>query len=110
MAAIPLRYKNDTDPVSGGLIREADLLARQRDQIDDPRAEQDRLLTQTERLTLDLPRRAPPQPIRMVPAQCLTAPWLRCRMPDGAKRFATHRRRRTQKRNSPPEGGGPHVR
>jgi hypothetical protein len=59
MATIPLRYENDTDPVSGGLIREADLLARHRDQIDNPRAERDRLLTQTERLTLALPGRAP---------------------------------------------------
>ena len=59
MTTMPLRHENDTDPVSGGLIRDADLLACQCDQIDDPRAERDRLLTQTERLTLALPGRAP---------------------------------------------------
>ncbi len=59
MATIPLPHENDTDPVSGGFIRGTDLLARQHDQIDDPRAERDRILTQTERLTLTLPGRAP---------------------------------------------------
>src|SRR3954468_20050415 len=47
MAKIPLRHENDTDPVPRGLIRAADLLARQRAQIGDSRAERDQLLTQT---------------------------------------------------------------